>query len=232
MTDINESVREQTAVVETKICSKCKREKPRNCFSKDTRAADGLQCHCKECQSYEHKKLRERDIERDIPETKKCRDCNKVLPASDFYKNKVNSDGLAPKCKTCHNASSLEYSRKKPDKARERREKWKNDNPERHFSAQRKYLLKQYNLTVEEYVDMLEERHQVCQVCGRQERTVRSLPVDHCHQTGVVRGLLCSDCNKMLGMANDDPAILRKLVEYLENSAPMIAQFYANPEND
>jgi hypothetical protein len=51
-----------------------------------------------------------------------------------------------------------------------------------------------------------------CAVCGSDER----LGIDHCHETGVVRGVLCHWCNTALGLAKDDPATLRALANYLE----------------
>lgn len=51
-----------------------------------------------------------------------------------------------------------------------------------------------------------------CEVCGREGDTVN----DHCHTTGKFRGFICMWCNSALGFAKDNPNILRKLAEYLE----------------
>lgn len=76
---------------------------------------------------------------------------------------------------------------------------------------------------------MLLLQHGKCAVCGEGETRlgshgrVRSLSVDHCHTTGAIRGLLCDNCNNILGRAKDSPSVLRRLAAYLEvagKSAP------------
>lgn len=54
-----------------------------------------------------------------------------------------------------------------------------------------------------------------CQVCGGTSIDGRSLHVDHCHDTNKIRGVLCSECNKTLGLVKDDATRLQKLAEYL-----------------
>ncbi|MCF0086623.1 MULTISPECIES: endonuclease domain-containing protein [unclassified Streptomyces] len=63
-----------------------------------------------------------------------------------------------------------------------------------------------------------------CAICGSTETVTRSgrvrrPSIDHCHRTGVIRGVLCSGCNSGLGLFNDDPARLRAAAEYLERYA-------------
>lgn len=53
-----------------------------------------------------------------------------------------------------------------------------------------------------------------CLLCGRPGGV---LCVDHCHSTGMVRGLLCHWCNKALGLAGDDPELLRRMAEYVSS---------------
>lgn len=73
--------------------------------------------------------------------------------------------------------------------------------------------------TVEEYDAMLAAQGGGCAICEiKVDRNGRRLAVDHCHDTGVVRGILCMNCNATLGRMNDDPALLRKAAEYLELS--------------
>lgn len=71
-----------------------------------------------------------------------------------------------------------------------------------------------YGLTMDEYKVKLEAQGERCAVCG--EYPEKRLHVDHDHQTGAVRGLLCEWCNHAIGKARDDPARLRAMADYLE----------------
>ncbi|MGI4815778.1 MAG: endonuclease VII domain-containing protein [Janthinobacterium lividum] len=75
-----------------------------------------------------------------------------------------------------------------------------------------------YGLTAGEHRAMVESQDGVCALCGRTgaDGRVTRLSVDHCHATGVVRGLLCVRCNSGLGLFADDPDRLRAAAAYLE----------------
>jgi hypothetical protein len=91
----------------------------------------------------------------------------------------------------------------------------------RNVSAQRRaHLKKKFNLTPEQYDHMSEAQHGVCAICGQPERSkrgpdVKPLSVDHDHQTGRIRGLLCDRCNVGLGRFLDSTELLEKALEYL-----------------
>lgn len=79
----------------------------------------------------------------------------------------------------------------------------------------REYLLRrEYGLDMAGYDALFEKCGGVCTICKQRIQLV----VDHCHKTGRVRGLLCSVCNRGLGMFKDKPNLLRSAAEYLENS--------------
>lgn len=81
-------------------------------------------------------------------------------------------------------------------------------------------------MTKDEYLRMVEEHNNLCAICGRPE-TERSSPhtdemdlsVDHCHETGKVRGLLCRQCNIALGRFREDVDILQSAIAYLNRYA-------------
>jgi hypothetical protein len=62
----------------------------------------------------------------------------------------------------------------------------------------------------------LTKQEHKCPGCERGEKeNGKRLAVDHDHETGAVRGLLCSDCNLVLGLARDDWNVLKNLIDYL-----------------
>ena len=72
-----------------------------------------------------------------------------------------------------------------------------------------------YGISVEDYERMLIEQDGGCYICGKKPENNRALDIDHDHVTGKVRGLLCSNHNRALGLLNDNPDLLLKSVEYL-----------------
>jgi hypothetical protein len=86
----------------------------------------------------------------------------------------------------------------------------------KHYVRRRDYYVARnlavYGLTPESYRQMVEAQHGRCAICGDKGR----LFVDHDHETGSVRGLLCSNCNTALGMFEDDLARIERAIKYLE----------------
>lgn len=91
-------------------------------------------------------------------------------------------------------------------------------------------LKARYGISKYDYDLMLGMQAGVCAIChrpetkvrkagGKGERAVMPLSVDHDHQTGRVRGLLCDNCNTGLGRFGDDPGLLQRAVDYLKNNA-------------
>ena len=78
-----------------------------------------------------------------------------------------------------------------------------------------KQLQRDYGITLIAYEAMLQDQGGGCAVCGRRPGT-RSLHVDHNHETGQVRGLLCSQCNHALGLLSEDVLRIMELAEYLK----------------
>jgi len=90
---------------------------------------------------------------------------------------------------------------------------WKKNNPERHKIILKRYeLKKKYNLSLEDYESMLEAQNNRCAICDSEEKLV----VDHDHETGIVRGLLCYSCNRNLIANRRDPCVFIKAAKYLK----------------
>lgn len=85
------------------------------------------------------------------------------------------------------------------------------------------YLVRIYNITIRDYTRMLEEQKGVCKICGKEGFTmakhhVLKLVVDHCHTTNIVRGLLCHNCNRGLGLFKDDLETLNNAINYVKSA--------------
>ena len=80
-----------------------------------------------------------------------------------------------------------------------------------------KYL---YKITPEDYSRMYAEQNGACAICETAipAKWEKGVHIDHCHETHIVRGLLCPNCNMALGMLNDDPDRMRKCIAYLLES--------------
>lgn len=134
---------------------------------------------------------------------KECSKCKTPKPESEFYRR---ADGerrrLRSDCKVCFNARTMaKYFR---DKTVHRR-------------ASRKFLLKRYGISVAVYEAMLRHQHGLCALCCGLRQGNESLAVDHDHNTGRVRGLLCRSCNAGLGQFGDKVPMLHRAIAYLEN---------------
>lgn len=109
-----------------------------------------------------------------------------------------------------------EWSRRNKDKMKG------HNNKESRRKANRAHTLRKYGLTPSEYDQMLNEQGGVCALCDKPETClgnngeVKMLAVDHDHDTGDVRGLLCNNCNRAIGLFGDDPELLLKAVAYLK----------------
>lgn len=77
-------------------------------------------------------------------------------------------------------------------------------------------LQRAYGLTCEGVEEIDKLLSGACQICGEACSQSARLSVDHCHASGLVRGVLCQRCNRMLGAAKDSPEILRSAALYLE----------------
>jgi hypothetical protein len=119
-----------------------------------------------------------------------------------------------------------EFREKNPDYQREYRRK----HPEYHRDRQR---LTKYGLTRDDYLALLEKQGGVCASCGREDTGNHRQPelhVDHDHDTGLVRGLLCHNCNLGLGKLGDNIAGVKNALAYLERHYSSTEQLC--PERD
>lgn len=91
------------------------------------------------------------------------------------------------------------------------------------WGVQSAYLLKKYGIDLDQYHAMREAQGSLCAICRKPgfkmgDSQQLLLVVDHCHDTGKVRGLLCHNCNRALGLLQDDTAALSRAIGYLEGA--------------
>jgi len=79
-------------------------------------------------------------------------------------------------------------------------------------------LMKSFGMTIEEYDKLAEFQQNGCAICRLPCISGRRLAVDHNHETGEIRGLLCVKCNAVLGLINDDENLILKIIDYLKRT--------------
>ena len=139
---------------------------------------------------------------------KECSVCKETKPLLCFYNSKKSKDGKGYRCKDCDKIA---------------RTFWETENKERaHLSQRQRNLKHKYGVDLDWYTKKFEEQNNSCAIC---ESTINkttgarefwNFSVDHCHKTGKVRGILCNNCNRALGLLMDSPTLLRKAANYVE----------------
>lgn len=182
-------------MLDTKLCTKCKKEKPATDFGFLRGGANGLRSQCKPCRAEANLAWNRRNAERVKRTTSSWR--------------KDNAKEIKEYNKT--------YKKLNKDRVLQRAAEWKRENPDRIRAINTKGKIKaRYGLLVEEYEDILEFQDGACAICHTKDPGYHGrLHIDHCHKTGDIRGLLCSRCNTGLGMFMDDPQKLLAAITYL-----------------
>ena len=84
----------------------------------------------------------------------------------------------------------------------------------------RRCRLRRNGWSEEDYQAAWTRQRGLCAICGRAEKRSHPLAADHDHDTGMARGLLCSHCNRVIGMFGDDASWLRSAATYLDQYGP------------
>ncbi len=146
---------------------------------------------------------------------KSCTVCGDWKFPVNFYKHR---DGLLPWCKDCDKEKSSQWA----GKNRSRRSAQTKACMDKKSDSERKAIftnasyMKRYGISSTDYFSLSDSQQGVCAVCKGASKSGRALAVDHNHATGQIRGLLCHGCNVALGLAKENPQILRALADYLE----------------
>ena len=112
------------------------------------------------------------------------------------------------------------YQKTRKHQLQLRRHRYAN-NPEIRINKKNNDLINNYGITLNDYYEMEKHQDYKCAICGTTEKNKRTkyFDVDHCHETGKVRGLLCTNCNQGLGKFKDNIHLLKQVITYLEHSA-------------
>ena len=174
----------------TKKCPRCGEEKSPDCFGRN---GDRLASHCLKCRCDKQKKYRE-----DNPDK-----INQM--ARDYARTH----------RAIRNAIQRRYEEKHPNRKKSPHKKL---TPDQHKA---KHLRRRYGMSLVDYERMLFSQDFRCAIC-RTPKTYqgKKMSVDHCHKSGSVRGLLCGNCNNVLGFADDNQKILRAAIKYLKKYQP------------
>ncbi len=176
-----------------KICTQCHEEKPLEAFSLDDQTKDGRYRCCRICRSINRggTKLKER-FSGETENTKRCSRCKEIKSLDSFTFSKIGRKGRYALCRVCTKQS---YD---INKHRE----WQ--------------LKKKYGISLDDYAQMFQDQNGRCAICGTLDTgSTGVFFIDHNHQTGKIRALLCHSCNTGLGYFKENIENLLKAVNYL-----------------
>lgn len=137
---------------------------------------------------------------------KTCTTCKEIKPLEEFFNSKTYKDGKGYRCKSCDTLARNKYRAK--------------NLPSERLSKKRAQLKFKYNLSYDDYQQMIENQNNLCAICklGAVSSSYNNqvLVVDHDHTTDKVRGLLCHKCNQALGLFMDSTENLENAILYLK----------------
>lgn len=150
-----------------------------------------------------------------VPLTKVCTKCRERKPVEMFdrHSRRVGLNGYQAHCKACRISHQRAKRAADPAAAAAYIRAWN--------------LRKKYGLSLQEFEQLMMRQDGCCAICHQPPRLRRFvnrwktkadiavLIVDHDHRTGAVRGLLCNECNRALGLFHEDPALLHSALEYV-----------------
>lgn len=139
---------------------------------------------------------------------KTCSVCSQRKVFTEFYNMKTTPDKKSYRCRSCDDSA---------------RKKWTTASPNRAYLSQRERRLKyKYGVDLTWYEEQFKKQNYSCALCKSTsnktsgKREFWNFSVDHCHESNKVRGILCNNCNRALGLFEDNAELLRKAADYVE----------------
>lgn len=224
-----------------KMCVICRQNLPQADFFNSKLHKDGLSRECKACIYLRNRELyKQRRIMNeqrgeayylDPNRTKKCSKCKQTKSTLLFNRNIASRDGFSGICRDCDCREVEKYRAKHLKEIQQNERDRFAANPEKFLARNRQVYhdrpaelnalrgrannLRKYNLTLDQYDQMLLAQGGVCAICAEPPVKKRTLDVDHNHETGENRGLLCGSCNRGIGHFRDDVVFLVNAAIYL-----------------
>lgn len=198
-------------------CQSCRKSEPEVSFR-----ATAKRCArtCRECQG-------------DFDINRVCRSCNISKPVAEFKWVDAKHERRTRLCKLCHFSGKKAWEQSHPEMATATKRREHARNRDRYLEYSRSDTNKHrvfewklrnvYGIDMRQFLELDKSQGYCCAICNVPWSSIgcekfRRPHIDHCHETGVVRGLLCHHCNAAIGHLKDDPEIVVRAAIYLENA--------------
>lgn len=145
-------------------------------------------------------------------ETKICSSCNIEQDVEKFY---LREGKPRSQCKNCHSEKAKPHYLANRERYNAYSRRWWKDNREKGKASARR---QKYGITAEEWTNLLISQEYKCAICRKENNNKKDFHTDHDHNTGKVRGLLCSTCNTGIGGLKDSVELLKLAIIYLEKN--------------
>ena len=146
---------------------------------------------------------------------KTCNSCTASKKIQEFYYDKRYTDNRYARCKTCCREKARARYKENPGHFKLIQQKYIKANPRKRTDT---IMRSQTGLSLLAYEKLSYQQNHRCAVC-KLKPVKRRLDIDHCHQTNIIRGLLCNKCNQALGLLQDNPTLITNLLRYLKKCA-------------
>ena len=171
-------------------CSECKKQyKRETSVMKHNNKEESICAYC-----YQKKRL-----EKALTKDKKCVKCNITKSNEDFYFKNKEKTHRGNVCKECKIKENHEWAKRLPQETKAK--------------YRRTSHAKSYGLTLEAMNNYFQDAS--CGICNSKGTEKNILVLDHCHSTGKIRGVLCNNCNRALGLFRDNTDILESAIKWL-----------------
>jgi hypothetical protein len=145
---------------------------------------------------------------------KTCATCSLCKSSSEFNKYSAMKDGLHWECRSCVGLRRKSYYEKNRQREIDRSVAWKISNKEKAKDAS---LKRKFGITIQDYNAMIRSQNGKCAICDK-DHSVSCLVVDHDHNSGRVRKLLCHQCNLALGNLKENVLFAERMLDYIKKN--------------